>query len=349
MRGLALAGLLVLLSPTVALALSCPLYVDQNAAPYGTCTDCIDGLGRPVDNCAVTSTADGTLGCACQSVGSRTRCLDPNVQRCGGVSPWCSSLDLCVLNTAATCVNETGMPTYAPDCYVGGVVNPLVCTCYLVTLKRPLSAEEKTLHQKIATLEGLFSAAAWGVFVAPPSVPVSLLNMWRAIAQVVAAAGVKAQAIANDPPLSSYTTITLPEDVIGTPYQVTTGDGLRPAQVDALNAFSLLASQIQAGEQAAMKSLFRAEGAHEAASIAWYHQQLDAFDAAMSYLQPRYAQQAAGIASFCTSGVWNAKPANSTYPATIDYRPGYQASGMCDPTLGQGLVDLSTANLMSQR
>ena len=349
MKPLTLAVLALLLWPTVALAAFCPMFIDQATAPFGTCASCTSPAG-PIEHCPVTVNGS-TLGCACQNVGNMVSCLDPNWQRCGGVLPWCSPLDLCVLNTATTCQLVTGLRADAQGCMIPGtgLVNPLACVCWLVTLKRPLSPEEKALHTRAFQALAAWAASALVIVVAPPSVPVSLMLMWKPAETVLAAAAVKALAIANDPPLPSFTTVTLPEDVLLPPYVVTTGDGLRPAQVDALNAASTLFSEIQAGEQAAMKSLFRASGAHEAASIAWYHQQLDAFDYAMAYLQPRYAQMAATMPAFCPSPIWAAKPANSQYPATMDYRPLYQASGMCDPLLAQDMLDLSTASLMSQR
>ena len=351
MKTLALVLVAVLLFPAVALASFCPLNLDLYLAPYGGCASCTSPAGS-IETCPVTvNPVNGTLGCSCQSAGNLVNCTDPNWQRCGGILPWCSSLDICMANTALTCQLVTGMRADANGCMIPGtgIVNPLACVCWLVTLKRPMSPEEKALHQQAFAVLSAWAAAALLVFVAPPSVPVSLAFMWTTAGSVLAAAAVKAQAIANDPPLPSYTTITLPEDVLIPPLVVTTGDGLRPAQVDALNAASALFAQIQAGEQAAKQSLFRSSGAHDAASIYWYHQQLDAFDYAMAYLQPRYAQMATTMPAFCSSLIWAAKPANGTYPATIDYRPLYQASGICDGGLAQTMLKLSVEDLSAQR
>lgn len=353
MKPLALVLVALLLWPTVALAdFTCPAYVDPHVNPYGLCGDCHAPYNPTPFNCGVTLQANGYLGCSCQDPNNAIGCANPNLIRCGGIYPWCSSLDICVGNTVLTCLDIAGTgPAYAPDCLISGtnLVNPLACTCYLVTLKRALSAEEKAAHIKAQNILFAWAAAALLVFVAPPSVPVSLIAMWRMANTVLAAGAVKAGAIAADPPLPSYTTITHPEDVGLVPYVVTTGDGLRPAQVDALNAASRLFTEIQAGEQAAKQSLFRSSGAQADASIYWYHQQLDAFDYAMGYLQARYAQMATVMPAFCSSLIWAAKPANGTYPATIDYRPLYQASGICDPALAEQMLDLSTASLMSQR
>ena len=353
MKALTLALIALLLWPVVALAaFTCPMYVDPQVNPYGLCGDCHAPYNPAPFNCGVTLQANGYLGCSCQDGSNAIGCANPNLIRCGGVQPWCSALDICVGNTVLTCLNLAGTgPAYAPDCMIPGtnLVNPLACTCYLVTLKRALSPEEKALHIKASNTLAAFAAAALLIIVAPPSVPVSLAFMWSTASSILAAAALKAQAIANDPPLPSYTTITHPEDVGLVPPVVTTGDGLRPAQVDALNAASRLFTEIQAGEQAAKQSLFRASGAQDGASIYWYHQQLDAFDYAMTYLQARYAMMATTMPAFCTSLIWAAKPANGTYPATIDYRPLYQASGICDGGLAQTMLKLSVEDLRSQR
>src|SRR5262249_26280977 len=105
----------VLLRPMPAQAMNCPYQLDLYGNPFGACMDCSAYGIQGTFTCSATDLGNGHLGCSCQNSANYISCTDPNIQRCGGVLPWCSSLDICILNTALTCVVAgTSIPAYAP-------------------------------------------------------------------------------------------------------------------------------------------------------------------------------------------------------------------------------------------